>query len=144
MGRLSGGSRNPEKRCLDPGLRRLDERTGSNVDEIFGLDMNYIMAAVLIDFALIVGGVGAVALFGRIILKVGLRNIPRRPAQTLLIVVGLMLSTLIVSSALGTGDTINHSNRNDVIKGLGEIDELLTANQGRSLGLTGSNPYFPL
>ncbi|HAL49636.1 MAG: FtsX-like permease family protein [SAR202 cluster bacterium] len=113
------------------------------MEEIFGLDMDYIVVAVAIGFGLIVLSVGFMALLNRIFFKIGLRNIPRRPGQTALIVVGLMLSTLIVSSALGTGDTLNHSIRSDIVSSLGEIDEILTANQGSSLGLTGSSPYFP-
>ena len=112
------------------------------MEEIFGVDTNRIMLGVAVGFALIVGAVGLLALLNRIVLKIGIRNIPRRPAQTSLIVVGLMLSTLIISSALGTGDTINHSIRNEVTKGLGEIDEILTAAAGDSVGLTGSSPYF--
>ena len=112
------------------------------MEEIFGVDTNRIMLGVAVGFALIVGAVALLALLNRIVLKIGLRNIPRRPAQTSLIVVGLMLSTLIISSALGTGDTINHSIRNDVTKGLGEIDEILTSAVGDSVGLTGSSPYF--
>ena len=118
------------------------------MEEIFGVDTNLIMVGVVIGFLLIVVGIGALALLNRIVLKIGLRNIPRRPAQTALIVVGLMLSTLIISSALGTGDTMNHSIRLGATKGLGEIDELLTANLasglGRPGGLTGSSPYFPM
>ena len=112
------------------------------MEEIFGVDTNRIMLGVAVGFALIVGAVALLALLNRIVLKIGLRNIPRRPAQTSLIVVGLMLSTLIISSALGTGDTINHSIRNEVTQGLGEIDEILTAAAGDSVGLTGSSPYF--
>ncbi len=112
------------------------------MEEIFGVDTDLIMLGVLTGFLIIFCGVGILALLNRIVLKVGLRNIPRRPAQTALIVVGLMLSTLIISSALGTGDTLNHSIRNAVTDGLGEIDEILTANLGDSLGLTGSSPYF--
>ena len=118
------------------------------MEEIFGVDTNQIMIGVVIGFLLIVVGIGVLALLNRIILKIGLRNIPRRPAQTALIVVGLMLSTLIISSALGTGDTMNHSIRLAATKGLGEIDELLTANLasgfGRPGSLTGSSPYFPM
>ncbi len=118
------------------------------MEEIFGVDTNLIMIGVVIGFLLIVGGIGALALLNRIVLKIGLRNIPRRPAQTALIVVGLMLSTLIISSALGTGDTMNHSIRLGATKGLGEIDELLTANLASDLSsfsdLTGSSPYFPM
>ena len=117
------------------------------MEEIFGVDTDLIMIGVVIGFLLIVGGIGVLALLNQIVLKIGLRNIPRRPAQTALIVVGLMLSTLIISSALGTGDTMNHSIRLGATKGLGEIDELLTANLASGLSslgsLTGSSPYFP-
>ena len=114
------------------------------MEEIFGLDTDIIMLGTLVGFLVIFFGVGTLAVLNRIVLKIGLRNIPRRPAQTALIVVGLMLSTLIISSALGTGDTLNHSIRSAVTDGLGEIDEILTANLGDSLGLTGSSPYFPV
>ena len=118
------------------------------MEEIFGVDTDQIMIGVVIGFLLIVVGIGALALLNRIVLKIGLRNIPRRPAQTALIVVGLMLSTLIISSALGTGDTMNHSIRLGATKGLGEIDELLTASLASDLSsfssLTGSSPYFPI
>ena len=117
------------------------------MEEIFGVDTDRIVIVVAIGFGLIVLGIGALALFNRIVVKIGLRNIPRRPAQTALIVVGLMLSTLIISSALGTGDTINHSIRLAATEGLGEIDELLTAGLDTGLSgfdsLTGSTPYFP-
>ena len=118
------------------------------MEEVFGVDTDRIVISVVIGFLLIVVGIGALALLNRIVLKIGLRNIPRRPAQTALIVVGLMLSTLIISSALGTGDTMNHSIRLGATKGLGEIDELLTANLATDLSslssLTGSSPYFPM
>ena len=118
------------------------------MEEIFGVDTDRIMIGVVIGFLLIIVGIGTLALLNRIVLKIGLRNIPRRPAQTALIVVGLMLSTLIISSALGTGDTMNHSIRLATTKGLGEIDEILTASLASDLSslnsLTGSSPYFPM
>ena len=89
------------------------------MEEIFGVDTDRIMIGVVIGFLLIIAGIGTLALLNRIVLKIGLRNIPRRPAQTALIVVGLMLSTLIISSALGTGDTMNHSIKLAATKGLG-------------------------
>ena len=118
------------------------------MEEIFGVDTDRIMIGVVIGFLLIIAGIGTLALLNRIVLKIGLRNIPRRPAQTALIVVGLMLSTLIISSALGTGDTMNHSIKLAATKGLGEIDEILTASLASDLSsfdsLTGSSPYFPM
>ncbi|HRW11223.1 MAG TPA: hypothetical protein P5121_39250, partial [Caldilineaceae bacterium] len=37
-----------------------------------------------------------------VLVKLGLRNIPRRPTQSVLIVIGLALSTIIIISALST------------------------------------------
>ena len=113
------------------------------MEELFGLDMQVLMRIMLVAFLAIVVAVGFTALLNRIMFKIGVRNIPRRPAQTVLIIIGLMLSTLIISAALGTGDTFSFSIRNDVLTSLGEIDELLTS--GRSVSLNDSRglPYFP-
>ena len=77
-------------------------------------------------------GVGAiliylllVALRNPVLVKIGLRNIPRRPAQSILIVIGLTLSTVIIISALATGDTLTYSVRNHAIKAYGKIDEII-------------------
>src|SRR4029078_10278018 len=60
-----------------------------------------------------------------VIFKLGVRNIPRRKAQTSLIVVGLMLSTLIISAALGSGDTLHYSTTSEVYNALGNVDEVV-------------------
>jgi putative ABC transport system permease protein len=66
-----------------------------------------------------------VAIRRPVIFKLGVRNIPRRKAQTILIVVGLMLSTLIISAAMTTGDTLNHSVSSMTYDLLGQTDELV-------------------
>ncbi|MEZ4681937.1 MAG: hypothetical protein R2932_47780 [Caldilineaceae bacterium] len=53
-----------------------------------------------------------------VLVKLGLRNIPRRPAQSILIVIGLALSTIIIISALSTGDTLSSSLRRRSCRGL--------------------------
>ena len=113
------------------------------MEKIFGIDTDLIMLGTLAAFLAITIGVGTFAALNRIVMKVGVRNIPRRPSQTALILVGLMLSTLIISASLGTGDTINHSISSLVSNRLGEIDEILTADLGGELGLAGGRPYFP-
>ncbi|MEZ4617245.1 MAG: hypothetical protein R2867_17280 [Caldilineaceae bacterium] len=60
-----------------------------------------------------------------VLVKLGLRNIPRRPAQSILIVIGLALSTIIIISALSTGDTLSSSLRRQAVVAYGEIDEIL-------------------
>ena len=47
---------------------------------------------------------------------IGVRNIPRRRAQTVLIIIGLMLSTLIITAAFSIGDTVNYSITNQVLR----------------------------
>ncbi|MDQ4100067.1 MAG: ABC transporter permease, partial [Chloroflexota bacterium] len=58
------------------------------------------------------------------------RNIPRRKAQTTLIVIGLMLSTLIITASLGVGDALYHSFTSDVYETLGPVDELVVRSGG--------------
>ena len=60
-----------------------------------------------------------------VLVKLGLRNIPRRPTQSILIIIGLALSTIIIVSALSTGDTLTHSLRRQAVAAYGEIDEIL-------------------
>lgn len=62
-----------------------------------------------------------------VLFKMGVRNITRRPAQTTLIVLGLMLTTLLFSSALSTGDTMNYSIRKSAMDQLGPVDEVVRA-----------------
>ena len=113
------------------------------MEELFGLSMNYIMVALLAIFLGIMSIVVIMAWRNRIMLKMGLRNIPRRKSQTVLIVVGSMLSAVIIASAFGIGDTISFSIRDDAVKDLGHIDEILTFT--RDPGSFGqiAPPYFP-
>ncbi|MEM7130286.1 MAG: FtsX-like permease family protein [Chloroflexota bacterium] len=80
----------------------------------------------------LLGGVGlvlllllAVSIRNRIIAKMGVRNIPRRPAQSVLIVLGLTLSTVIIVSALVLGDTLSYSLSRQAVDAYGQIDEVL-------------------
>ena len=113
------------------------------MQSLFGIDTDVLMVVVLGALIGILAALAFTALLNRVMLKIGVRNLPRRPAQTALIVVGLMLSTLIISAALGTGDTIYHSIRNSVVEGLGEIDEVLAPGDIEGSDLRG-DPYFPI
>ena len=88
--------------------------------------MNYIAAACVTVTALIFLGIAYIAWRNPVMFKMGLRNIPRRKAQTALIIVGLMLSTLIMSAAFGTGDTLTTSVTSEVYSILGEADEWIS------------------
>lgn len=95
------------------------------MDDIFGISVSGLMVALLVALALCLLSVAWVALRRPVIFKLGVRNIPRRRAQTTLIVIGLMLSTMIISAALGTGDTVDYSMTSDAYNKFGHIDELV-------------------
>ena len=113
------------------------------MEEIFGLSMNGIMLFLLAVFISTMAVIVALAVRNRVMAKLGLRNIPRRWAQTILIIVGVMLSTVIMSAALGTGDTISFSIRSETLKGLGHIDEILVYSRAGAEDSLGSSSYIP-
>lgn len=91
--------------------------------------MNFLQPAALwMAGALILVGLLLIALSLRspILARLGLRNIPRRPLQSFLIVVGLTLSTTIFTAALSLGDTLNHSLSNQVVKAYGHVDQVVS------------------
>src|SRR5690349_20915088 len=97
------------------------------MNSLFGIPMSALAIALVAMLGVCLLFVLWVGWRRPVIFKLGLRNIPRRKAQTTLIVVGLMLSTLIISAALGTGDTLHHSMTADSYKSLGGVDQLVVA-----------------
>ena len=112
------------------------------MEELFGVSLNAIMAVLLVIFAVGLGIVVVMALRSRIMLKLALRNIPRRRAQTILIIVGVMLSTMITAAAFGTGDTISHSIRKEGVTLLGPIDEIIFSARASSEDRLGTSAYI--
>jgi putative ABC transport system permease protein len=110
--------------------------------ELFGIQMTSIATVLVVMLGICLLTVAYIAIRKPIVFKMGLRGIPRRPAQTVLIVIGLMLSTLIVASALGVGDTLDTSVRGFAYDQLGEIDQIIvTSDKGQADTFTGN--YFP-
>ena len=110
------------------------------MNEIFGVPMNSIMIVLLVMLAICLSVVLFIALRRPVMFKIGVRNIPRRPAETALVIVGLMLSTLIIAAALGTGDTIDYSATALTYETLGAADELVVySNTGDGEGSIGTS-----
>src|SRR5512137_651703 len=105
------------------------------MDSLFGIKMSLLVVILLACCGVILLCLAFLGLRNRVMLKLGLRNIPRRRTQTALIVVGLMLGTLIISAAFGTGDTMTYSFRSLALDSLGEVDELI--HTGGSMNLIG-------
>ncbi len=100
------------------------------METLFGIPANTLLSALLIALAIIFAIVAYSAVRYPLPFRLGIRNLTRRKSQTLLIVSGLALSTVIITSALGIGDTINYSVSSGVYETLGGIDmEVSTVRQ---------------
>ena len=113
------------------------------MEELFGVSMNVIMAVLLAIVLPAMAVIAVMAWRNRIMLKMGLRNIPRRRAQTVLIIIGIMLSSVIMAAAFGTGDTISFSIRSEAIKSLETIDEIVVSTRTDSEDNFGTASYIP-
>ena len=114
------------------------------MEELFGIPMDTYMMALS---AIFLAGLAAVLVMGwrnRVMVKLGLRNIPRRRAQTILIIVGVMLSTVIIAAAFGTGDTISFSIRQAAVQSLGNVDEIMFSTRVDASDNFGSPAYVPM
>jgi putative ABC transport system permease protein len=95
------------------------------MNEFFGIPMNAVLVTLLVLLAGVLATVGWVRWRQPILFSIGLRNIPRRRAQSVLIVLGLMLSTVIFGAALSVGDTVTYSITEDTFEKLGHVDQIV-------------------
>lgn len=104
------------------------------MEKLFGVEMN-VLAGILAGGTIVVLiSIFLLALRNKVLLKLALRNIPRRKAQSILIVLGLMLSTTIIMSALAIGDSVSSSIRFAVLDAVGETDVRLISPVGSRFG----------
>lgn len=78
--------------------------------------------------ALVISGIVALVLLRRPLLgRLALRHASRRPRETLLIVLGSLLGTAIITASFVVGDTLTASIRQGAFSTLGPVDELVVA-----------------
>ena len=97
------------------------------MNEIFGVPATTLMIALLMVTGLVLLAVAFVAWRYTLSFRLGLRNLLRRRSQTALVIGGLALSTMIITSALGIGDTIDYSTKVQVYEDLGGVDIQISA-----------------
>src|ERR687891_1991243 len=99
---------------------------------LFGIPTNQltlVLLGVFVAGALILA---SLALRDRTSFRMAVRNIPRRKAQSALIVAGLMLATVLFSAAFTTGDTLTNSLRVQALENIGRVDVVVRAGQPES------------
>src|SRR3954453_2794836 len=92
---------------------------------ILGVPIATILAIVGGVFVFALAALLVVGLRDPLLLRLSLRNVPRRRAQSALIALGLALSTVIITTALNTGDTMSHTLRSLVAGTVGRADEIV-------------------
>ena len=95
------------------------------MNNIFGADINDIALGVGIAVAVVMAVLVFFTLRRPLVVKMGLRNIPRRRAQTVLIIFGLTLATIIVAMSFVTGDTLAISVREAALDNQRRIDHAI-------------------
>jgi putative ABC transport system permease protein len=107
--------------------------------ELFGLPMNTLMWVFGLGLLAVIVWSAFLALRQPVLFRLSVRNMPRRPGRSLLIVLGLTLATTIITSALATGDTVALSARSDVLTALGNIDEVISSTEESDIEITGES-----
>ncbi len=77
---------------------------------------------------------GLSALRNRVSFRMAARNLPRRRTQTILVVLGLMLATMLFSASFTTGDTLTNSLRLQSLENLGQVDVQVQADGSGASG----------
>ncbi|BCL80837.1 ABC transporter permease [Ktedonobacteria bacterium brp13] len=95
-------------------------------DTLFGLSptmLALVLVALTAGVLLIIVGFG---LNNPLLLRMGIRNTMRRPSQTLIILLGLVLSTAFVTASFGLQDSFADSMKTDRLAKVGNVDESVT------------------
>lgn len=114
------------------------------MEKLFGIPTTQLALALVVILTAVTLVMAYIAFRNKVMFRMGIRNIPRRRTQTTLIIMGLTLGTIIISSALGTGDTITHTFRKEGVLTLGPLDERIDLLGDKAQGLISYDrpPYF--
>jgi putative ABC transport system permease protein len=91
---------------------------------LFGVSQQALLVGIAVLVALIVACLAIAVWRNPLLLRLAVRNVPRRPGFAVLITLGLTIGTVILSSSFTTGDTMSQSVRTVVAGVLGSADEV--------------------
>jgi putative ABC transport system permease protein len=104
------------------------------VEELFGVPAQQLMWILLAVFGAGALILGLSTLRNRVSFRMAARNLPRRQTQTILVVLGLMLATMLFSASFTTGDTLTNSLRVQSLENLGQVDVQVQADGSGASG----------
>jgi putative ABC transport system permease protein len=110
---------------------------------LFGIPIDSITTVLVTITGVIIGSILLLAFSNAVFFKIGVRNIPRRRTQMVLIVFALMLSTTLLSSVLATGDVMTAAVQTVAVYNWGSVDELIEGGHG-PLSLYRDDVYYAL
>jgi putative ABC transport system permease protein len=110
----------------------------SKVEELFGVPTQQLVWILLAVFGAAALLLGLSALRNRVSFRMAARNLPRRRTQTILVVLGLMLATMLFSASFTTGDTLTNSLRVEALENLGQVDVQV---QAKGSGTSGQQQF---
>ena len=108
------------------------------MESLFGVPTTQLMWILLAVLGVGLLLTAASALRNRVSFRMAARNLPRRRAQTGLVILGLMLATMLFSASFTTGDTLTNSLRLQSLENLGQVDVQVQA-EGQSS--SGGDPF---
>ncbi|HEV2093821.1 MAG TPA: FtsX-like permease family protein, partial [Rubrobacter sp.] len=108
------------------------------MEQLFGVPTTRLMWVLLAVFGVGLVLITASALRNRVSFRMAARNLPRRRAQTALVVLGLMLATMLFSASFTTGDTLTNSLRLQSLENLGQVDVQV---QAKGQSSSGGQPF---
>jgi len=104
------------------------------MEELFGVPTEQLMWVLLAVFGGAALILGLSALRNRVSFRMAARNLPRRRTQTILVVLGLMLATMLFSVSFTTGETLTNSLRVQSLENLGQVDVQVQAKGSNASG----------
>src|ERR687898_2084067 len=104
------------------------------METLFGVPTPQLMWILLAVFGAGALILGLSTLRNRVSFRMAARNLPRRQTQTILVVLGLMLATMLFSASFTTGDTLTNSLRVQSLENLGQVDVQVQADGSGASG----------
>lgn len=111
---------------------------------LFGLPITSLMTNLLVIVSIFLLIILLLAARNPVIARIAVRNIFRRWTQSMLMIAGLTLSTIMITSAIGIGDTLAYSTRYEAVQRLGQIDIEISTPSGSGTALLSQADYDAL